>query len=89
MLVFLTGFGKPSLVIVPVEMLDKLHLSIDREPVGMNIQGTHEDTDHEALVVEIDMLVSIFHYHNLTIGRCHHQLLCVAIEITDRTAVEV
>jgi hypothetical protein len=39
--------------------------------------------------MEIGMLVNLLNNHNLTIGRCYHQLLCVAVEVADRTTVEV
>ena len=89
MLVLLAGLRQPSLMIVTVEMLYELHLSIDREPVGMDIQRTHKDRDHESLIMKIRVLLDFLDDHNLSIGRSHHEFVGVAVEIADRTTVEV
>ena len=70
-------------------MVNELHLAIDRKPISMNIQRTHEDADHEAFIVEILVLLSFLDDHNLTIGRCHHKFLGVTIVIADRATVEI
>ena len=76
-------------MVVAVEMLHELHLTIDREPVGMDIQRTHEDGDHQALVVEVGVLLSLFDHNDLSVGRGHDQFLRVAIKIADRTTIEI
>ena len=76
-------------MVVAIEMLNKLHLTIYREPVGMDIQRTHEDAYHQSLVMEIGVLFSLFHHNNLAIGWSHDQLVGIAIEIADRAAIEV
>ena len=88
-LVLLTGFRQPGLVVVAVLMNDELHLSIDGEPVGMHVPGTHKDGDHQSLVVEILMFIHFLDDHDAAVGRSHHHFRGVAVEVADRTAVEV
>jgi hypothetical protein len=55
----------------------------------MDIQGTHEDTDEESLVMEIIILLRLFDNYNLSVSRGNDQFLRVSIEIADRTTVEI
>ena len=89
MLILLTGLWEPGLVVVAVLMMNKLHFSVDRKPVGMHVQRTHEDRNHQTLIVEIFVFLGFLHYHNLAVGRRHDQFLRITIVIADRTAVEV
>ena len=89
MLVLLAGLGQPGLVVVAVKVLHKLHLAINRIPVGMHIERTHKDGDHEALIVEISVLFYLFYYNNLTIGGRDNQLVGIAIEIADGATIKV
>ena len=89
MFVLFTGLRKPCLVVVAVLVVYEFDLSVHGEPVGMNVQWTHEDADHQTFVVEIFVFLSLFQHHNLTIGRSNHQFVCVTVEIADRTAVEI
>ena len=70
-------------------MVDKLHLAIDGEPVGMYVQRTHEDRDHQAFVVKVLVFLSLFYYHDLAVGRRNNQLIRVTVVIADRAAIEV
>ena len=89
MLIFLAGFGEPGLVVVAILVMNELYLAVDGEPVGMHVERTHEDGDHQALVVEILILLSLFHHYNLTVGRSHDQFLRIAVEVADGTTVEI
>ena len=55
----------------------------------MYIQRTHKDADHQAFFVEILMFVNLLNDNDLTVGRCHHQIIRIAIEIAYRTTVEI
>ena len=76
-------------MVVAVEMLYKLHLAVDGEPVGMYVERTHEDRNHQSFVVEILVLLCFLNHDDLAVGRCHNEFIGVAIEVADRTAVEV
>ncbi len=71
-------------------MAYKFHLAVNGEPVGMDIGDAHEDRDHQALVVEILVLVDLLNDDNLTVGGSHDELVGVlGGEIAYRTAVEI
>ena len=72
MFVLLAGLGQPGLVVVAVLVVHELDLAIDREPVGMNIQRTHEDANHKTLVMEILILFGFLNNYNLAVGRCYY-----------------
>ena len=88
-LVLLTGLRQPGLVVVAVLMMDEQHPPVNGEPVGMHVEGTHEDADHQSLVVEILGLFSFLDDYNLSVGRSHDGLLGVAVEIADGAAIEI
>ena len=89
MLILLTRLRQPCLMVVTVLMMNELHFAVDREPVGMNVQGTHEDTNQQSLVMEIFVFLCLFNDYNLSVSRRNDKFLGVPIEITDRTTVEV
>jgi hypothetical protein len=70
-------------------MVNEFYLTVNGKPVGMYIQRTHEDRDHQSLIVEIFSFFNLLNHNNLTIGRSNDQFVGIAIEIADRTAVEV
>ena len=73
MLVLLAGLRQPGLVVVTIEVLYKLNLTINGIPVGMHVEWAHKDRDHESLVVEIGILLGLFDYNYLTIGKVNEQ----------------
>ena len=76
-------------MVVAVEVFHQLHLTVDRKPVGMYVERTHEDGDHQSFVVKILMFLDILYHHDFTVGRCYYHMLGIAIKIADRTTVEV
>jgi hypothetical protein len=70
-------------------MMNELHLAIYREPVGMNVQRTHEYGDHKTFIMEIFVFLSLFNDNNLSIGRSYYKLIGISIKITDWTTIEI
>lgn len=71
-------------------MLHEFHLTIHREPVGMNIPEAHEDGNHQAAVTEVGSILHLFYHHNLSVGWCYYQFRSILyVEVSDRTTVEV
>ena len=89
MLVLLTGLRQPRLMVVTVLVVYELHLSVHRKPVGMHVQGTHEDRDHQTLVVEVLVLLGLLHDDNLSISRGDHQFFRISVIVAYRTSVEI
>ena len=76
-------------MIVAIEMLDELNLTIDGEPVGMNVKWAHKNANHESLIVEVFVFFCLFYHHNLSIVGCYNGFVSIVIKLTDRTAIEV
>ena len=89
MLVLLACLGQPCLVVVAILVHHLLHLAINGEPVGMHIEQTHEDGDHEALLMEILVLHDFLYNHYLTVGRSNDKTLRVVLKKTYRTTVKI
>ena len=89
MLILFACFRKPRLVVVSVLVVYELDFSVNREPVGMNIQRTHKYANHETLIVKILCFLSLLDNYNLAVSRSYNKFLRVAIKVTNRTAVEV
>ena len=89
MLVLLAGLGQPCLMVVAVEVLDKLHPSVHWEPVGMDVQRTHEDGNHQSSVVEVVVLLRFLYDDDLAVSRGNDGAFRVAVEVADGAAIEV
>ena len=90
MLVLLAGLWQPCLHELTVLVLHEFHLSIHREPVGMNIPQAHEDGNHQALIVEVRSVIYFFYYHNLAVCRSYYELLGILyVQVANRAAVEI
>ena len=56
----------------------------------MNVEETHEDGDHQPLVVEVFVFLHFLNHYDLAVGRSHDDAFGIfKIEITDGAAVEV
>ena len=55
----------------------------------MHVERTHKDGYHQSLVVEIGIFLGLLDYNNFTISRGHNQFISIAVEIANRTAIEV
>ena len=66
-----------------------LYLAVNGEPVGMNVEKTHEDRHHDAAIVEVSVFVHLFYYDYFPIGWRNHHFLRVAIEHAYGAAEEV
>ena len=66
-----------------------LDRAVNGNPVGVDVEEAHEDADHHATVVEIDILLSLFHYNHLAVGRSHYNALRLSLEGADGTLEEV
>jgi hypothetical protein len=89
MFVFLTGFREPGLMIVTVLMVHKLHTSVHRIPVGMYVEGTHKNTDHQSLIVEIGFFLYFLDDYDSAVCRSHHDILGITAKITDGTTIKI
>ena len=90
MLVLLACLGQPRLVEVAVLVMDELHLAVDRKPVGVHVEQTHEDGNHQSAVVEVFVLLDFLYDNHLAVGRCHDNLGCIFLtKISDRTFEEI
>ena len=89
-LVLITCLGKPSLVEVTVLMLHLFYYTVNREPIGMNIEETHEDAHHDALLLEILILKDLLNHYHLTVSRSHDKVIrLICTEQTYRATEEV
>ena len=90
MLVLLTGFRKPRLVVVAVLMLYQLHMTVDRKPVGMHVEEAHEYRYHDTALMEILVFIHFLYHHHLAVGRSHNEVVGVVdIQKPLRTAEEI
>lgn len=74
---------------MPILMMYEFHASVNGIPVGMHVERTHEDTDHQSLVVEIPVFVHLLDDHDTAVGRSHDDILRVTSEVADGATVEV
>ena len=90
MLVFLTCLRKPRLMVVAIEMTNGGHLAIHGEPIGMDIEKTHENGYHDAPVVEVTVFVNFLN-HNINVPKSEFFIPIVVSELVEsgQSTVEV
>ena len=88
-LVLFARLGQPSFVEIAVVMADMLDGAVDGNPVGVDVEETHEDAHHDAAVVEIFCLFRLFHHDDLAVGRRQYESFRLALESADGTLEEV
>ena len=81
-LIICAGFRQPSSLETTVLMVNAAHRAIDRYPVGMNVEQTHEDAHHDAAVVEILVFLDLLYDHHSAVARSYDHALSVLSEKT-------
>ena len=76
-------------MIIAVLMLYHFYFAIYRNPVGMHIKKTHENGNHDTLIVEISVLLHLFDDYHFAVGRSYHHLFGIFIEVSDRASVKI
>ena len=77
-------------MVVSVLMMHEFHSAVNRKPVRMDIEKTHEYAYHKTLFMEILVFVNFLYDHDTAVGRCHNDVLCVFLrKISDRAAEKV
>ena len=74
---------------VTIFMLDRLDMSVNRKPVGMDIKQRHENGNHNPFVMEILVFLYFLKYYYLSVGWSNDQSFSVSVEEADGTPKEV
>ena len=70
-------------------MTDQTHDTIGRNPIGMHVEKTHEDADHETTVVEILILIYLLDNDDPAVARSKGNSFRLALIKANRAAEEV
>jgi hypothetical protein len=77
-------------MVVPLKMVNRLYLSVNRKPVGVYVEGTHKDTDHQSFLVEIIIFFYFLDDDDSTISRSYNDFIGIfAGEITNRASEKI
>ena len=63
--VLLACLRQPCLVVVAVLVVYELNLAVYREPVGVYVEQAHENAYHQALVMEVFVLLDFFYDYQM------------------------
>ena len=83
---------QPCTMEVSVLVMHHFYLAVYRKPVGMYVEETHEDADHDAFLMQVFLFHHLFYYNHFAVGRGYHKLVGINVVLSEfayRTAEEV
>ena len=89
MLVLFACLGQPGFVEVAVEMFHEFHFPVNGEPVGMDVDKTHEYGNHQAAIMEVPVFIHFLYDHYLAVGRSYHHTFGIFLEFSYWATIEV
>ena len=88
-LVLGTRFRQPCTHMTTFLMLGNDDVSFDRIPVGMHIEGRHEDGNLQFLLMEILGFLGGLDHHYASVRRCDDEIGVIDLQHTYRAAEEI